>query len=722
MLGLNRFLLTAALLSLLTLHASANSDPAQLGAGENASSSAPVLEYFNVSPAISAPGQFVEFSWQVRNANAFAVTPSLLADDQDSLPLSAAHYAQVAPAVSTVFQGTALDANSLQSTKPMTAALTVVPMMLSASTQQVTAGQTVTLNFIGPNNGSTFFLTTLPENFTVPLTPDSCSGPTCTGSYLTGPLGANRIFMVGATGPHNGQAYSRQIAVTVSGGMSLSCTATPAIPASGAPVTISWSASNAASVAIDQGVGLVAPAARGSVTVRPTQTTTYMCTATDRFGDHLSSPAKVILSTGTVQNLNHIIYMLQENRSFDNYFGNLAYYRVNVDHIPGAQMSDVNDLHNLPPGYTIRNRQGQSFPPFHQRTECIDGLDPQWNYTHNDMDLVGGDWMHLTSNSQYLMDGFLLNTPHISNDPTDTRALGYYDWTDLPFYYELASQFDTSDTWYSPVPAYTAINRMYLFAGTSYGDIFLPPSNDIVWSRPTLFRVLQNAGITWRYYYQDNSVFLAQWADWNNQQIQGNVRNIQEWYNILASSGADTQLPQVVFIERASATGYDEHPGYSVQKGSARVQQILNALLTSHAWPDSAFVLTYDEGGGLYEQQAPILVTVPDDKVAHAVQGQFYIHGLFNVTGFRVPVIVVSPWSKPHFVSHQPADYTSILQLIENRYSLLPLTQRDRHAADLTDPTNGPFDFNSPQMLQVPALPTQPTNGTCNYSVESYPQ
>src|ERR1035438_8676282 len=142
---------------------------------------------------------------------------------------------------------------------------------------------------------------------------------------------------------------------------------------------------------------MVAPSARGSVTVRPTQTTTYTCTATDRFGDHLSAPVKVIVSTGSVQNLNHITYMLQENRAFDNYFGNLAYYRVNIDHIPGAQMSDVNDLHNLPPGYTIKNPQGQAFGPFHARTECTEGLNPMWNESHVDMDLVGNNWLHLTS-------------------------------------------------------------------------------------------------------------------------------------------------------------------------------------------------------------------------------------------------------------------------------------------------------------------------------------
>ncbi len=82
-----------------------------------------------------------------------------------------------------------------------------------------------------------------------------------------------------------------------------------------------------------------------------------------------------------------------------------------------------------------------------------------------DMDLVGNDWLHLSGSSQFLMDNFLMTATGAQYDPTDTRPLGYYDWTDLPFYYELASQFNTSDTFYAPVPDSTIINRMYLFAG-----------------------------------------------------------------------------------------------------------------------------------------------------------------------------------------------------------------------------------------------------------------
>jgi phospholipase C len=681
--------------------------------------------YFTVAPTVAAPGQFVQFSWNATGVNSFAVTPSLLAEaDEGTLPVSAANVTYVAPAVSTIYQ--AVSSGGVQAVPPMTAALTIVPVTITVSATSVAAGQPVKLTFTGPNNGSSFFLVTLPENSITPLVAESCGGNTCTGSYVTHALGSSRTFMVGAEGPYNGEAYSQQVSVAVSGGMSLSCAATPVVPAPGQPATISWSASNAVSVSIDQGVGQVAPAAVGSVTVAPTQSTTYTCTATDRFGDQLSQQTQVILSTNGVQNLNHIVYMLQENRAFDNYFGEFANYRVNVDHIPGAQLSDVNDLHTLPSNYTIKNPQGQSFGPFHQRTECIENLSPSWDETHYDMDLVGNDWLHLTQNSMYKMDRFLDTTLSGGSgdryDNTHSRPLGYYTQADLPFYYELGAQFATSDAWHSPIPANTIPNRMYLFSATSYGHAF-PPSNphDAAWSRPTIFRELTRAGITWRYYYQDNSVFLAQWSDWSNTNIRNNVRNIQEYYNILASHNADRDLPQVIFIERASSTGYDEHPDNNVQKGAARVQNVIVALLRSGAWPDSAFILTFDEGGGLFDHVGPILATPPGDISQPTDLGSHDQHGMFNVTGFRVPVIVVSPWVKPHDVSHLPMDYTAILKLIETRFTLAALTQRDANAGNMADPQNGFFDFSSPHLLTVPPLPTQPTNGTCDQRLESHP-
>jgi phospholipase C len=595
----------------------------------------------------------------------------------------------------------------------------------------IQAGQTVTLAYGGPNNNSTAWLLNVSGNDApIPLAP-ACNGNMCTGTYTTGPLAATTTFSISITGPAptGGQAFSPNVIVTVEQPTTLTFMAQPQTVPPGGAVTLSWTTTNASSISIDNGVGQVQPVGMGSYCcVHPLQTTTYTATATSVYpgAPAVTATATVTVSKGNISNLNHIILMMQENRAFDDYFGELAEYRVNHNPpIRGAQLSDVNDLHTLPPGYQICNAQNQCFGPFHARTECIENLSPSWDETHYDMDLVGNDWLNLTDASVYKMDRFLDTTLSGGSgdkyDPTHSRPLGYYDQTDLPFYYELATQFTTDDNWHSPVAANTVPNRMYLFAATTYGHAFPPMNqNDAAWQRPTIFRALTNAGITWRYYYQDNSVFLANWADWNDPQIQANVRNIQEYYNILASPNADTLLPQVVFIERASSTGLDEHPENNVQTGAAVVTNIINALLTSAAWPDSAFIFTYDEGGGLFDHVGPILVTPPDDLTPQDL-GPNDTKGLFNVSGFRVPVVVISPWSRPQTVIHLKTDYTSILKLIEERFNVPALTQRDATIPDMADPVNGFFDFSAPHLLKVPPLPTQPTNGTCNYQLESHP-
>ena len=725
----------ASLLALLSLLAAAgcgggssnNTEGSGSGGSGGGASGGLAVTSFAVSPAVAGPGQFVNFSWATTGATTFNTTPNIAQENQ-TLPTSATNYSYNTNGLTqtTTFQATA--GNGSTQSPAMTATLTIADVTLSASPGQIQAGQAATLTFGGPNNGSTWTVTNVTTNQTTNLPAPSCSGTTCTGTYNTGPLSATTTYQVAAAGSVGGQAYSPRVTVTVGNPTTVTLSASPSNDPPGGSVTLSWTTTNASAISLDHGIGNVMPVQAGSYCcVNPTQTTTYTATATSIYPNTppVMATAVVTVSTGGLSNINHIIYMVQENRAFDNYMGQLAEYRVNHNPpIPGAQLSDVNDLHTLPSNYTIKNPQGQSFGPFHQRTECIENLSPSWDETHYDMDLVGNDWLNLGSGSQYLMDRFLDTTLSGGTgdqyDPTHSRPLGYYDSSDLPFYYELATQFASDDAWYSPIPANTVPNRMYLFAATSYGHGYpVSDPNDPVWQRPTFFRALTQAGITWRYYYQDNSVFLANWADWNDPQIQGNVRNIQEYYNILSSPNADQELPQVVFIERASSTGLDEHPDNNVQTGSARVQRIINALLTSAAWPDSAFILTFDEGGGLFDHVGPILVTPPDDVLPVDLSG--HTQGLFNVTGFRVPVIVVSPWSKPHSVSHLPTDYTAMLKLIEKRFNVPALTQRDATAGDMSDPTNGFFDFSSPQMLQVPPLPTQPTNGTCNYQLEGSP-
>jgi phospholipase C len=697
------------------------------GGGGGGTSNAPTLTNFSISPTVAGTGangvgQFVNFNWTTANATSLSVTPTINGDDQ-ALPLQGPFQDTSAPTSTTTFTGIAT--NGTTNSQPATVTLTVVPVTLTSNVTTIQAGNTVTLTYGGPNNGSSWQLLIGGNPNPLPLPSPTCSGTTCTGTYTTSALNANTTFTVAANGPAGGQAESTAVSITVGGATTITLTANPQNIQPGGSSTLTWASQNASAVTITPGLGN--EPLSGSTTVNPTQTTTYTATATSIYPNTppVTASVTVTINTGGVENLNHIIYMVQENRAFDNYLGMFANYRVNVDHIPGAQMSDVNDLHNLPANYTIKNPQGQSFGPFHARTVCIENLSPSWDETHYDMDLVGNDWLNLSQGSVYKMDRFLDTTLSGGSgdlyDPTHSRPLGYYDQTDLPFYYELGAQFATSDTWYSPMPGNTVPNRMYLFAATSHGHAFPPQSpTDPAWQVETFFRALTDAHITWRYYYQDNSVFLANWADWQDPTIQGNVRNIQEYYSILSSPNADQNLAQVIFIERGSASGLDEHPDNNIQTGAADVQNIITALFNSSAWPDSAFILTYDEGGGLFDHVGPILATPPDDLTPQDLKSGDQ-QGLFNVTGFRVPVIVISPWSKPHTVSHLPMDYTAILKLIETRFSVPPLTQRDATAGDMTDPQNGFFDFSSPQMLTVPPLPTQPTNGDCDQHLEGHP-
>lgn len=395
-------------------------------------------------------------------------------------------------------------------------------------------------------------------------------------------------------------------------------------------------------------------------------------------------------SNGGLSNLKHIFFMLQENRSFDNYFGMLGKYRT---------ARGFSNLDGLDTSVQLKDKAGHLVSPYHFETVCHENLSPGWNESHYDVN--GGK-----------MNNFMLTTGSVPStiDPDGTRAMGYYDETDLPYYYELATQFATSDRFFSSVLAPTIPNRMYMFTGTSFGHIRPDSAPSGGWTQKTIFDALDAAGISWRYYYQDNSVFLAQFATWAKD--SGKVYNISNYYTDIQNPST---LPQVIFIERGGVSGYDEHPTNNIQKGAARVKQILDALMASPTWQSSAFILSFDEGGGLYDHVVPPSAVKPDN-IAPMLKSTDIVAD-FNQMGFRVPFILVSPWAKPHYVSHTNMEFGSILKLIETRFGMNPLTARDANAPDM----NEFFDFNNPAWLTPPALPSQPTDGACSYSLEKAP-
>jgi phospholipase C len=428
--------------------------------------------------------------------------------------------------------------------------------------------------------------------------------------------------------------------------------------------------------------------------------------------------------------VNHIIFMAQENRSFDMYFGQLAAYWA-ANGYPAQQFNGLPANASNPSYGGVGVVGPGSVSAFHVATECTENLTPSWDESHLDFNFQA------PTSTTAAMNGFVYNAAKYANDEgyTDTagiRAMGYYDWTDLPYYYYMASNFATSDNWFSPALDRTQLNRLYLFAATSHGYAYPPGSSAadaLAVPVGTIFDALQAAGISWKIYTTDTDcgaadaiapcTYLTQFAKYASGPLPANVVPATPNFLNDANSG---QLPSVAFIEGGYTSGLDEHPDNNVQTGAAYVETLINGFMASTSWSDSVFILTYDEAGGLYDHVAPLPAVNPDGIAPVDLLPGDICNPLptaanncdFNYTGFRVPMIVISPFTKKNYVSHTATDYTAILKLIESRFSLQPLTQRDAAQIDMTEF----FDFQNVPWATPPSpssIPPQPTNGACNY-------
>ncbi len=431
-----------------------------------------------------------------------------------------------------------------------------------------------------------------------------------------------------------------------------------------------------------------------------------------------SSPLiEIIQQVADSHAVNHIVVMLQENRSFDSHFGQLGNYRA----VNGYGLAS--DIDGLPPNASNPNDQGGTVATFHFHTTCIEGLSPDWLESHGDYDF------DQPGSNVFTGDGFVHNAQGGAKfenflDLQGRRAMGFYDATDLPYYYFMASNFATSDRWFAPLSSNSEPNRIYFFAATSHGHVHDPGqfSSDTV---KNIFQLLDAAGITWKVYYQETdgsgapSTRLNRFQPFASQHAANIVPDAQYFTDLQNGT-----LPQVAYIEERS--GLDEHPGGTlpndihsgndVQFGASFAAQHINAFMQSTAWNNGVFFLSYDEGGSLYDHVSPQPAVHPDGIPPSDLEpkdNQFIIpQGDFNRTGFRVPLIVISPFTKKSYVSHTVADYTAMLKFIETRFGLPSLTKRDAAQTDMLEF----FDFANPAWLKPPTPPAQPTNMGCNYT------
>jgi phospholipase C len=465
-----------------------------------------------------------------------------------------------------------------------------------------------------------------------------------------------------------------------------------------------------------------------------------------------------------LQSINHIILFAQENRSFDHYFGALrAYWAQN-----GIPDQSFDGLPQFNPATGAQPLQGpapsipgcdptQPYPQsticvadvnspvtsFHLASVCTEEQSPFWNESHLDWDLNDG-----IGASPAKLNGFVVTAANDARQQSPTlmdtngiRAMGYFDGSDLNFYYFMASNFGTSDRWFSPVMDRTQISRMYLLAATSAGHVhpLAPPYGAL--TNKTIFEALQDAGITWKIYVNPTGTSCTNVTPIGPCLEQNSYISMFTYGQTVASSptlsqnivpisqfNTDVQngtLAQVSLIEPASAASLDEHPNdidtqspSDIQAGAAYAEGLINALMASQSWKDSVMIFTYDEAGGLYDHVSPQPMPSPDGIQPIDLQPGDICDGPgqigtgtcdFTYTGYRVPLIVISPFAKKNFVSHTVRDYTAMLNLIETRFGISPLTKRDAAQPDMSEF----FDFVNVPWATPPTPPAQITNGQC---------
>jgi phospholipase C len=432
--------------------------------------------------------------------------------------------------------------------------------------------------------------------------------------------------------------------------------------------------------------------------------------------------------------VNHIIFMLQENRSFDSYFGKLNDYRASQFGLP-------RELDDLEASYSAPDDNRNPVFNFHFGTSCVFSDTAAWLETWGDMNRFD------IPNGPLLLNGFVhtaglwaKNTGAL--DTRGMRAMGFYNGADLPLPYWFATQFATSDRFYSPAPLQTEVVRLWAIAATSDGFVHPLGETGSHATSTTIFQLLDNAGISWKIYSKDRDSFGQLITELRNFQPYGLLQDehivpLSEYFTDLQNG----TLPQFAYIEPGFVSNLDEHPGEGtdIQTGAKYVGGLITALMNSSSWKDSVFIEAFDEGGGLFDHVGPMIDGQPIQELAAGPNGQAVGPGkyptdaaimhvpnpdgtplqflrpgdpvaAFTRTGFRVPVIIVSPFAKPHYVSHTAMDYTAVLKLVETRFNLPNLNQRDAAQPDMFEF----FDFVNAPNLNPPAPPAQPTSLACN--------
>jgi phospholipase C len=308
------------------------------------------------------------------------------------------------------------------------------------------------------------------------------------------------------------------------------------------------------------------------------------------------------------------------------------------------------------------------------------------------------------------MDGFV-STPI---DPLTTEivggvAMGYWQAEDQPFYYSLYRHFPIADRYFCSVLGQTFPNRRYLLAATSIGQIddTTPALTDYP-ANGTIFDELDAHGITWKDYFSTTPTVEL----FPPLFLKNNGTKVVPIADFFTDAAAGT-LPNYCLVEPDYEHQSEENP-QNIAAGEEFAASVINAVINGPAWDRTALLLTYDEHGGYYDHVPPPAAIPPDSIGPTLVPGENGFDG-FARYGFRVPFVLVSPWARQNFVSHEIYDHTSILKLVETKWNLPALTYRDANAAAMLDmlDLHRP-SFATPPKLAQPLAVADPSALTCS--------
>jgi phospholipase C len=436
----------------------------------------------------------------------------------------------------------------------------------------------------------------------------------------------------------------------------------------------------------------------------------------DGCGGIVSSTPPATSGCTQLSDVEHVVIFIQENRSFDHYFGSFHGVRG---------FSDQSLAFNQPyPGNTNAPPVGKLLP-YHLDTNTINAA-----CTHD----ITHDWISQHQSwDNGAMDGFV--TSRLAANANDAiLTMGYYTRTDLPFYYAAADAFTICDNYFCSVIGPTDPNRLYTMAASidPDGQNGGPLIETLVGNRTSFYgrltyttmpEQLEARGISWKVYSSPDENLLGGILSDN---VLPYFKNFQDPTSTLYQKAFGPQfptdflsdilannLPQVSWL--IGSTVASDHPPAPSVFGETELSLITSALMANPAiWAKTVLFLTFDENGGFFDHVAPVTAppgtpgeyitttTVPDSSAIGAPP----ISGPIGL-GFRVPMLIISPFSRGGFVSSDLFDHTSVLRFLETRFGAeVPNLSAWRRAA-VGDMTSA-FNFKAPD-TSIPNLPTPVT-------------